>query len=89
LTESLEDKARKAELMECMMGQGINGIFVAAHVQIPYCTLITCEKDKRPYDCGYRGQLIYTSRVNRTGQVENRYECERGKQNGKEKYLET
>jgi hypothetical protein len=77
MTESLDDIARKHELMECMLGQGTHGIIMNDKKAIPYCTLIKCDEDKRPYDCCYRGDNVFTSRVVSSGKVENHYKCMR------------
>jgi len=68
---------RKVQLMDCMLGQGAHGIIIAGDKQYPSCPLIKCDSDMLPYDCCYRGRLIYTTRLTSNGKVENHYECMR------------
>ena len=71
----IDDIVRKHELMDCMMGQGTHGI-IMLNKPVAYCPLIMCNADMLPYDCCYRGDVLFSA-TDLNNKTETHYKCNR------------
>lgn len=84
MTDTLEDMARKEEIMDCQMGLGCSHGYLKINDKGYYfCTKIKREEESRSYDCAYRSKLLFRTIAVETGEVTDYYQCIRSEMHGK------